>query len=139
MIRLERKLSFKEVFFFIRPLIIGIMICAVLLLPTAYVMLENHQSNNTSINIWSLLIPRFNFESLLYDHYGCGLGYFAWIGLILGLKIKKVRYLSIWLLLLLFIPCFFICFKWFFISQSKDLNTPNPFNNIFNYLCITIF
>ena len=121
MIRLERKLSFKEVFFFIRPLIIGIMICAVLLLPTAYVMLENHQSNNTSINIWSLLIPRFNFESLLYDHYGCGLGYFAWIGLILGLKIKKVRYLSIWLLLLLFIPVFSFVLNGFLYPRAKIL------------------
>ena len=84
-------------------------------------MLENHQSNNTSINIWSLLIPRFNFESLLYDHYGCGLGYFAWIGLILGLKIKKVRYLSIWLLLLLFIPVFSFVLNGFLYPRAKIL------------------
>lgn len=119
--KLEKKLKLKEIFLFLKPLIIAVMICGVLLLPTAYVMLENHQSKNTSINLISLLVPRLNFESLLYDHYGCGLGYLAWVGLVLGLKIKKVRYLSIWLLLLLFIPFFSFVLNGFLYPRAKIL------------------
>ena len=66
-------------------------------------MLENHQSKGSSINFLSLFIPRLNMEGLLYDNYGCGLTYLSWIGLVLSLKLKEIRKLSIWLLLLIFI------------------------------------
>lgn len=121
MYRLEKKLTFKEVLYFLKPLLIAVMICGILLIPTAYVMLENHQSGNTKINLLTLFIPRFNFESLLYDYYGCGLGYLAWIGLVIGLKIKKMRRLSIWLLLILFIPIFSFVLNGFLYPRPKIL------------------
>lgn len=119
MIRLENDLKLKKILLFIKPIIIAIMICGILLVPTAYVMLENHQSGGTSINLISLFIP--NFKSLLYDHYGCGLGYIAWVGLILGLKIRKTRGLSGWVLLLLFIPLFSFILNGFLYPRPKIL------------------
>lgn len=121
MYRLEKKLTFKEVLYFLKPLLVAVMICGILLIPTAYVMLENHQSGNTKINLLTLFIPRFDFESLLYDYYGCGLGYLAWIGLVIGLKIKKMRRLSIWLLLILFIPIFSFVLNGFLYPRPKIL------------------
>lgn len=135
MYRLEMKLTFKEILHFLKPLLIAIMICGILLIPTAYVMLENHQSGNTKINLLTLLIPRFNFESLLYDYYGCGLGYLVWIGLIVGLKVKKTRRLNIWLLLILFIPIFSFVLNGFLYPRPKILI---PFIPLLIYMTIYI-
>lgn len=106
MVRLHNQITFKKLCLFIKPLLIGILICGVLLIPTAYVMLENHQSGESSLNLLALFIPRLDFKALLYDPYGCGLAYLTWAGLILSLKLKDTRKLSIWLLVLLFIPVF---------------------------------
>lgn len=126
MIRQEKKLGIKNIVLFLKPLIIAVMICGILLLPTAYVMLENHQSGESTINLMTLLIPRFNFNSLLYDYYGCGLGYLSWVGLIFGLKIKKLRGLNIWLLLLLFIPIFSFVLNGFLYPRAKILIPFSP-------------
>lgn len=135
MYRLDMKLTFKEILYFLKPLLLGIMICGILLIPTAYVLLENHQSGNTKINLLTLFIPRFNFESLLYDYYGCGLGYLSWIGLVIGLKIKKTRRLSIWLLLILFIPIFSFVLNGFLYPRAKILI---PFIPLLIYITIYI-
>lgn len=135
MYRLDMKLTFKEILYFLKPLLLGIMICGILLIPTAYVMLENHQSGNTKINLLTLFIPQFNFESLLYDYYGCGLGYLSWIGLVIGLKIKKTRRLSIWLLLILFIPIFSFVLNGFLYPRAKILI---PFIPLLIYITIYI-
>ena len=91
---------------YIFSILIGVLICGILLIPTAYVMLENHQSSGGSLDLMSLVVPRGDFKALLYNAYGCGLGFVAWAGLVLSLKLKETRKLSIWLLLLLFIPIF---------------------------------
>lgn len=135
MYRLDMKLTFKEILYFLKPLLLGIMICGILLIPTAYVLLENHQSGNTKINLLTLFIPRFNFESLLYDYYGCGLGYLSWIGLVIGLKIKKTRRLSLWLLLILFIPIFSFVLNGFLYPRAKILI---PFIPLLIYITIYI-
>lgn len=80
MLNNTNSLSIKKLLLFIKPLLIGVLICGVLLIPTAYVMLENHQSNGASMNVLSLFIPRLDFKSLLYDNYGCGLAYLGWMG-----------------------------------------------------------
>lgn len=41
----------KEILQILKPIIIAILICSVLLLPTAYVMLENHQTKAETINL----------------------------------------------------------------------------------------
>ncbi|WP_279160653.1 YfhO family protein [Thomasclavelia cocleata] len=135
MYRLEIKLTFKEILHFLKPLLIAIMICGVLLIPTAYVLLENHQSGNTKINLLTLFIPRFNFESLLYDYYGCGLGYLTWVCLIVGLKIKKIKRLNIWLLLILFIPIFSFILNGFLYPRPKILI---PFIPLLIYITIYV-
>ena len=43
-------------------------------------MLENHQSSGGSLDLMSLVVPRGDFKALLYNAYGCGLGFVAWAG-----------------------------------------------------------
>ncbi|MFQ7170660.1 MAG: hypothetical protein ACLRQF_00220 [Thomasclavelia ramosa] len=108
-------------------------ICGILLIPTAYVMLENHQSSGGSLDLMSLVVPRGDFKALLYNAYGCGLGFVAWAGLVLSLKLKETRKLSIWLLLLLFIPIFSFVLNGFLYPRAKILL---PFTPLIIYVVI---
>lgn len=133
MLRLHYQITFKKLCLFIKPLLTGILICGVLLIPTAYVMLENHQSGESSLNLLSLFIPRLDFKALLYDPYGCGLAYLTWAGLILSLKLKDTRKLSIWLLVLLFIPLFSFVLNGLLYPRAKILI---PFMPLIIYVVI---
>lgn len=123
----------KEILQILKPIIIAILICSVLLLPTAYVMLENHQTKAETINLINLFIPDFNLSALLYDPYGCGLSYLSLIGLILGLTLKKTRKLTIFILLILFIPIFKFCLNGFLYPRNKILM---PFIPIIIYVVV---
>lgn len=79
---------------FIYSIIISILIAAILLLPTAYVILENTKSVATTTNDDLFTISK-NLKGLLYDSYGCGLSMIAWLALILGVSNKNTRVLSI--------------------------------------------
>ena len=65
--------------------------------------------------------------------YGCGLGFVAWAGLVLSLKLKETRKLSIWLLLLLFIPIFSFVLNGFLYPRAKILL---PFTPLIIYVVI---
>lgn len=97
-IALLSKQSKKVLLHFIKAIMIAIMISAILLLPTALVMLENTKSV-ASTTLQDILLPTFKFDGLLYDNYGCGLTLISWLLLSLGLAYKKTRGLSL----------FFIC------------------------------
>ena len=133
MYRLKNLITFKKLCLFIQPLLIGVLICGILLIPTAYVMLENHQSSGGSLDLMSLVVPRGDFKALLYNAYGCGLGFVAWAGLVLSLKLKETRKLSIWLLLLLFIPIFSFVLNGFLYPRAKILL---PFTPLIIYVVI---
>lgn len=118
--RKNQKITLRKLWLFIKQLLIGVLICGVLLLPTAYVMIENHQSGNSAIAIGTLLV-RCDFQSLLYNVYGCGLSYITWVAMVLSLKLKQIRKLSVWLLLLLFVPLFSFVLNGFLYPRYKIL------------------
>lgn len=125
----------KRILKIFKPIIIAILICSVLLLPTAYVMLENHQTKTEAINLINLFIPDLNLNALLYDPYGCGLSYLSLIGLVLGLTLKKTRKLTIFLLLILFMPIFKFCLNGFLYPRNKILI---PFIPIIIYVLVDV-
>lgn len=84
---------------------IAIMICAVLLLPSALVMLEHTKSVATTSFI-DIIKPDFTMNGLLYDTYGCGLTSISWIFLCIALFHKKTRVISMTLLCFFFLPIF---------------------------------
>ena len=125
----------KRILRIFKPIIIAILICSVLLLPTAYVMLENQQTKTEAINLMNLFIPDLNLNALLYDPYGCGLSYLSLIGLVLGLTLKKTRKLTIFLLLILFMPIFKFCLNGFLYPRNKILI---PFIPIIIYVLVDV-
>ncbi len=93
---------------FLIPIIIAIISSAVLLLPTAHVILEGRGSQENSISFLQMLLPRANIGAILYDTYSLGLTTISIIALI-HVALKKERhnrFLSWSILLIISFPIF---------------------------------
>lgn len=92
-ISLNKKITiksfFKDGFRFLYPIIIGILISSILLVPTAYVILTGRMPNIDLVTLSDILIPKINVKFLLYNSYGIGLTSFAFISLIILMMDKK--------------------------------------------------
>lgn len=110
-IKQEKKISFKKIIaHFLKisiPFIIGIMISAILTLPTLYTLLNGRSSSKNLLSIKELLTPSPT-SNLLYSPYSIGLTLISLISLIyftLNEK-KETKYLSITCLLIITFPIF---------------------------------
>ena len=109
-ITLNKKITFKSFIKdgikFLIPIMIGILITSVLLVPTFYAILNGRLPNEISISLKDLIVPRINIKYLMYHSYGIGLTSFALIGLIVLLLDKKreSRFLFISLISLIVFP-----------------------------------
>lgn len=93
---------------FLIPIVIAIISAAVLLLPTAYVILEGRGSQENNISFLQMLLPRINIGAILYDTYSLGLTAISIIALI-HVALKKEshnRFLSWSILLIISFPIF---------------------------------
>lgn len=92
-ISLNKKITiksfFKDGFRFLYPIIIGILISSILLVPTTYVILTGRMPNIDLVTLSDILIPKINVKFLLYNSYGIGLTSFAFISLIILMMDKK--------------------------------------------------
>lgn len=89
-----KRLFKKDICKFASSIMIAIMIACILLIPTAFVILENTKSV-AETNATDLLTVSLNLKGLLYNRYGCGLTMIAWICIVLGLQDKKTKLLSL--------------------------------------------
>ena len=80
---------FKDGFRFLYPIIIGILMSSILLIPTAYVILTGRMSNIDLVTLGDILIPKINVKFLLYNSYGIGLTSISLISLIILMMNKK--------------------------------------------------
>lgn len=109
-ITLNKKIAFKifvvDGIKFLIPIMIGILITSILLVPTFYAIINGRLPNEISINLKDLIVPRINVKYLMYHSYGVGLTSFSLIGLIVLLLDKKreSRFLFISLISLIVFP-----------------------------------
>ena len=98
--------TLKEKLFILLPIITGVLLSSVLLVPTLYSLLGNRITINETTNIFNLLIPTFNYDKVLYGSYSLGLFAITIISLLSLLlnKEKKNKFLSITLFLLITFP-----------------------------------
>ena len=98
------KALIKRTLTLIKPLIFGILLGMVIILPTAYCLLNGRNSNNT-VSIWNLLIPN---PAYMYTAYSPGLTIIEFILLLAPLLLKKVpkavKCLSLILLFMFIFP-----------------------------------
>lgn len=90
------------------PIIIGILISALLLLPSLLAILNGRSTLNESINLLSLFIPNFNYSNVLYGSYALGLFSMSIISIVYLIlkKDKASKFLGITLFILISFPIF---------------------------------
>lgn len=111
-ISINTKITFKSFMMdgihFLIPIIIGILLSCVLILPTFSSLLSGRFGTSTVIDIKNLIIPNINVKYLMYYSYGVGLTSISLISLILlFLSNKKENiFLSTILSILVLFPIF---------------------------------
>lgn len=90
------------------PILTGILLSGILLVPTAMVLLNGERKGREIKEILSLFLPNLRMFRVLYQPYGIGLTTCIITVLLTGLTYKKWRekYLSIGCILLLTLPIF---------------------------------
>lgn len=93
---------------FLVPIIIGILMAGVLLLPTAYVILTSRGGEHLGVTLSELLLPKANIGALVYDTYALGLTAISFIACIYLLQKKEMesKFLVITTLLIVIFPIF---------------------------------
>lgn len=99
---------FSHLLKLLSAVIISILMASVLLLPTIYVIKNGRGIDTHAINLFSLLKPNFNFNSLLYNSYSPGFTAIALVSLISSIfsKEKSIKFLAIFISCLFFTPFF---------------------------------
>ncbi len=158
-IKLNDKITFKNFiidgFKFLLPIIIGVMMSLVLIVPTFLALLNGRGDSSVVIDYLSLFIPSTKITSMLYNTYSLGLtslAIFMLIYTIICLK-REHRFLGIVLALIVTFPIFL-----FILNGGMYLNAKvlipflplfmllygNAFNNLFtskkrNWLALILY
>ena len=127
---------------FFLTMIIPILLSSILIVPTIYTLINGRNPTSININILNTIIPKFNSNAILYYTYGLGLTAFSIIAIINNIfsKNTKYRFITICILIILFIPFFIYLLNGFMYIDGKVLIPflpilclliSNTFNNIF--------
>lgn len=99
---------FKEYLKVLYPVIVGVLMAMIIILPTLYVLLSGRAKSNVSIDLIKLFVPSLNISKTFYSAYSISLTAFSFLALIMTAfnKDNKFRLLSIFILLILLFPIF---------------------------------
>ncbi len=139
---------------FVIPILIGVLLSGVLIVPTMYGLLAGRSGDKSSIDLLSLFIPNLKINNFLYSSYSLGLSFIGFFSLIRSYfdNDKSYKFLSIILTVLLSFPLFayilngtlytelkvFIPFiPLFMILISKTLSNINKHD--FKYFRLSVF
>lgn len=123
----------KDGLSFLWPIILGIGLSAILLLPTAYVIATGRSGGKEPIALSKLLLPHLDIGALVYSSYSIGLSAIALFSLFHLFLTKKREhiFLGISLFVVLSIPIFMYMLNGFLYVRAKVLI---PFLPLFIYL-----
>lgn len=103
--KIPMKDFFKTGFNFIIPIIIGVLLSSLIILPTFATLVNNRAESNITLSLKDILFPNMNTSYILYDSYGLGLGAIAIPALIHFFQKKKENiFLSIVLVFFILFP-----------------------------------
>ena len=100
------KKFFKDGIFFVLPILIGVLMAGIILIPTFYVILNGRGETFNSITLKNLFIPGAHISYFVYDSYGIGLTSIVILAIInlFNKKNKEQLFLGIVLALTLLFP-----------------------------------
>ena len=99
---LYRRRERRTILWFLLGCAVAVALAAILLLPTGLVLLEQAKDNGGGNSLWEILAVNPTLRSLLYSPYGCGLTLVSLYGLLLGIRHRPTRWLSVALLAAVF-------------------------------------
>ena len=126
-LKLNPKSTYKQFLYtgfkFMIPIIIGILMASILLIPTTLVIMQGRVVIDNPVDWLSLLLPKINIQALLYSGYGIGFTAIALISLIGSYFIpkKEIRFLVITLSIILIIPLFCYLLNGMLYIRAKSL------------------
>lgn len=92
-IELNNRITFdsfiKDGFKFLFPIIVGIIMSFVLILPTFYALMSGRSDITQSINIFNTFIPKINLSQILYNSYTIGVTSVLIFAIVFGLNSMK--------------------------------------------------
>lgn len=109
-IKNTNKISIKTFFQvgipFLIPILIGILMAGILLVPTIYVILLSRGKEQMAFTLKELLLPKANINAIVYDTYALGLTSIFFIACIylLQKKVVELRFLIITTILIMIFP-----------------------------------
>lgn len=104
-------------------ILIGVMLSAVLIMPTFYALINGRFETSTTINWLDMLIPQINITQTLYDSYTIGLTSILLLSMFYSYMTKKrenILLASTFLLIILF-PIIMFIFSGFMYTRGKVL------------------
>lgn len=123
----NKKISLKAMIYwflnFIKHLILPIIMGAIILLPTIYVILSGRLDTNVTMNILEMIIPIINHRIFLCNGYSLGITAFTFYSIIaFAFSVKKERrFLGIVFCLLLLFPIILFILNGFMYTSGKVL------------------
>lgn len=113
----------KDGFKFLFPIIVGISLSSVLILPTLYALLNGRPEITKSVDILNLLIPNLSFKEILYNSYTIGVTAILIPAIIYSFftKEKNYKFLSIIFILIILFPIIIYILSGFMYVRGKVL------------------
>ena len=144
-IKINHNIKFKNFLLdgikFLVPILVGVMASGILIVPTFYSLL-NGRSSSSSIDFFSLFIPKLTINNLLYGSYSLGLSSISLFSLVDNFfKKRENKFLSVSLIIVLIFPIIIYTLNGFLYVDSKVLITflplfiiliSNTLNNLIN-------
>lgn len=102
------RVSWKEKSKIFFPILISVLLSGILTIPVLYTIFTSRSNVGEAINIWSLLLPNFEFDQILYGNYALGLTAITIPALVSSVmhKKKENKFLGISLFILILFPIF---------------------------------
>ena len=117
----------KDGILFLLPILVGVLMACILIVPTFYSLLAGRGESDVIVNIVKLFIPDLMLKNLLYSSYSAGLSSIALVALIASFFGKKEeKFAGILLSIIFFVPIFIYLLNGFLYVDAKVLITFVP-------------
>jgi len=124
-IKLNKKITLKgficDGLKFLFPIIVGVLMGCILIVPTFYSLL-NGRSSSVKVNLFKLFLPDFGINKVLYSTYSCGLSSIVILSLIDNFfRERENRFLTLALIVTILFPIFLYILNGFLYVDNKVL------------------
>ena len=117
----------KDGILFLLPILVGVLMACILIVPTFYSLLAGRGESDVIVNVVKLFIPDLILKNLLYSSYSAGLSSIAFVALVASFFGKKEeKTAGVLLSIVFFVPIVIYLLNGFLYVDAKVLITFIP-------------